>query len=103
MLNEKMFDLCGGVFEDLGAGGGRTEHYVIKFDNGYALSIVAGSWLYSDDDTYEVAVLKKDDEGRYSVNYEPEFVEGDVLGYQTADNIQKCIRELSVFKTDIIS
>lgn len=103
MLNEKMFDLCGGTFEDLGAGGGRTEHYVIKFDNGYALSIVAGSWLYSGDGTYEVAVLKKDEDGGYSVNYEPEFVEGDVLGYQTADDIQKCIRELSVFNKEVIS
>lgn len=103
MLNEKMFDLCGGVFEDLGAGGGRTEHYVIKFDNGYALSIVAGSWLYSDDDTYEVAVLKKDEDGDYSVNYEPEFVEGDVLGYQTVEEIQEHIKALSAFKKEIIS
>ena len=103
MLNEKMFDLCGGVFEDLGPGLGRTEHYVIKFDNGYALSIVAGSWLYSGDSTYEVAVLKKDEDGDYSVNYEPEFVEGDVLGYQTVEEIQEHIKELSVFKKEIIS
>ena len=103
MLNEKMFDLCGGVFEDLGPGLGRTEHYVIKFDNGYALSIVAGAWLYSGNNTYEVAVLKKDDEGHYSVNYEPEFVEGDVLGYQTVEEIQEHIKALSVFKKEIIS
>ena len=103
MLNEKMFDLCGGTFEDHGPSGVRSEHYTIKFDNGYALSIVAGSWLYSDDDTYEVAVLKKDEDGDYRVNYEPEFVEGDVLGDQTAEDIQKCIRELSVFGSEVIS
>lgn len=103
MLTGKMFDLCGGLFEDHGPSGVRSEHYTIKFDNGYALSIVAGSWLYSDDGTYEVAVLKKDDEGRYSVNYEPEFVDGDVLGYQTTEDIQKCIRELSIFNKEVIS
>lgn len=103
MLNEKMFDLCGGVFEDHGNDSNRSEHYVIKFDNGYALSIVAGAWLYSGDCTYEVAVLKKDEDGDYSVNYEPEFVEGDVLGYQTVEEIQEHIKELSVFKKEIIS
>lgn len=103
MLNEKMFDLCGGVFEDHGNDSNRSEHYVIKFDNGYALSIVAGAWLYSGNNTYEVAVLKKDDEGHYSVNYEPEFVEGDVLGYQTVEEIQEHIKALSVFGDKIIS
>ena len=103
MLNEKMFDLCGGLFEDHGPSGVRSEHYTIKFDNGYALSIVAGSYLYSDDGTYEVAVLKKDEYGGYRVNYEPEFVDGDVLGYQTTEDIQECIKKLSVFSSEVIS
>lgn len=97
MLKEDMFDLCGGNFTSLKGDRLRTEHYTISFNNGYALSIVAGPYLYSGNGTYEVAVIKKNEDDIYQVNYEPEFVNGDVLGYQSVKDIQKYIALLSVF------
>lgn len=50
------------------------------FDNGYSISVIHGGLSYSDEDTYEIAIFDKN--GRF-------VLEGDVMGYQTKEDVSK--------------
>lgn len=69
-----------------------AKHAVMRFDNGYGISVVKGNMFYSNGiDTYEVGILK---EG--VLCYDTPITD-DVIGYVNADevsNIMKQIQEL---------
>ena len=69
-----------------------AKHAVMRFDNGYGISVVKGDMFYSNGiDTYEVAVLKDG-----AICYDTSITD-DVIGYVNADevsNIMKQIKEL---------
>ena len=69
-----------------------AKHAVMRFDNGYGISVVKGNMFYSNGiDTYEVGILK---EG--VLCYETPITD-DVIAYVNADevsNIMKQIQEL---------
>ena len=61
------------------------------FDNGWSLSIIHGDMAYCDAKTFEVAVIGPDGKIDYT------HTNGDVLSYQTAEDIaalEKMIRTL---------
>lgn len=63
---------------------------VLEFPNGYAVSVLHGEQFYSDDNTYEVAVMKDND-----IVY-PEGIcpDGDVLGWRTAREVTEIMRRV---------
>lgn len=69
-----------------------AKHAVMRFDNGYGISVVKGNMFYSNGiDTHEVGILK---EG--VLCYDTPITD-DVIGYVNADevsNIMKQIQEL---------
>jgi hypothetical protein len=69
-----------------------AKHAVMRFDNGYGISVVKGNMFYSNGiDTYEVGILK---EG--VLCYDTPITD-DVIAYVNADevsNIMKQIQEL---------
>lgn len=64
----------------------------INFDNNYGISVVQGAYLYCDENTYEVAVLKND-----KLYYETPIT-CDVLKYQTEEQINKIMEELQSYE-----
>lgn len=69
-------------------------HATMNFDNGYGVSVVKGELFYCDEDTFEVAILKDGD-----ICYTTPLT-GDVLGYQTAEDITKIMQELQTYEKD---
>lgn len=69
-----------------------AKHAVMRFDNGYGISVVKGNMFYSNGiDTYEVGILKE------GVLCYDTPITNDVIGYVNADevsNIMKQIQEL---------
>lgn len=69
-----------------------AKHAVMRFDNGYGVSVVRWTMFYSNGvDTYEVSVLDK-----YGICYKTPIT-NDVIGYVDADevtDIMKRIQEL---------
>lgn len=67
---------------------------VLRFDNGYGVSVLLGEMFYSNGvDTYELAVLKGED------NVYPEEVCGfdgwfDVLAHKTKDEVTEAMRKV---------
>ena len=55
--------------------------------NGWGVSVITGPYTYSENGTYEVAILKDN-----KINYDHY---GDVLGYQTRDEITELLKELA--------
>ena len=62
----------------------KAKHAVMRFDNGYGISVVKGNMFYSNGvDTYEVGILK---EG--VLCYDTPITD-DVIGYVSADEVSK--------------
>ena len=63
---------------------------VIYFPNGYGVSVLHGEQFYSDDYTYEVAVIRDND-----VVYPPSICpDGDVLGWQTKEQVTEIMKKV---------
>ena len=63
---------------------------VMEFPNGYSVSVLHGEQFYSDDNTYEVAVMK-DNNVVYPANICPD---GDVLGWQTREQVTEIMKKV---------
>jgi len=62
---------------------------LMKFENGYSVSVLYGSMFYSNGvDTYELAVLK---DGR--IDYSTPITD-DVLGYITEDEVTDAMKKI---------
>lgn len=63
---------------------------VMEFPNGYGVSVLHGDQFYSDENTYEVAVMKDN-----KVVY-PEAIcpDGDVLGWRTAEQVTEIMKKV---------
>ena len=65
---------------------------VMFFKNGYGVSVIAGDHAYSDDNTYELAVLKgnaKNSELTYDTP-----ITSDVLGWQSPEDITNAMAQV---------
>ena len=66
------------------------EQAVLEFPNGYGVSVLHGEQFYSDENTYEVAVIKGD-----SLVYPPSICpDGDVLGWQTKAQVTAVMKKV---------
>lgn len=55
--------------------------YIFIFDNGYGASVIKYSWYYGElEDLWELAVLKRNDDGRYYINCDTPIT-NEVLDY----------------------
>lgn len=83
---------------------GFDKQALVLFPNGYGLSVITGRNAYSSEDKpYEVGVIKSEvkpseiitgtrvilDDYKFELNYE--LTNGDVLGYQTKEDINKLL------------
>lgn len=76
-----------------GIGGERA---VVKFPNGYGASVVRGGMFYTDGGTYELGVLGPDGHLTYETP-----ITGDVLGYQTAEEINDVLARIEALPADM--
>lgn len=70
-----------------GLGGERA---IVVFDNGYQASIIRGGMFYTDNGTYEIAVLNKSGNIDYTTP-----ITDDVLGYLSEEDANKALKEIS--------
>ena len=63
---------------------------VMDFPNGYGVSVLHGEQFYSDENTYEVAVMK-DNDVVYPLGICPD---GDVLGWRTARQVTEIMKKV---------
>ena len=69
-----------------------SEQAVMMFPNGYGVSVLCGNRFYSDGlDTYEVAVLDKENNLCYPPSICPD---GDVLGYQSEREVSEIMKKV---------
>ena len=89
-------------FEPVTSMFGMGNRAFLKFDNGYGVSVLFGEDFYSDEDeeTYELAVLHKDKEGNWDLHYDNVVADGDVVGYQTEEQITNCMKIVQKFKAE---
>lgn len=74
------------------ANGGVQKIY--KFDNGYGASVIRGDYSYGGSSgLWELAVLKFDDDGDWSLNYSTDITD-DVLGYLEWDKVEETLKEI---------
>lgn len=86
---------------------GFNKQALVLFPNGYGLSVITGEHAYSSEDKpYEVGIIKSKvkpteiitctriilDEYEFELNYE--ISNGDVIGYQTKEDINKLLVEV---------
>jgi hypothetical protein len=69
------------------------------FPNGYGASVVKGIGTYgSYEDLFELAVLKKDTDGKYHLCYDTEITD-DVLGYLTNQEVLDTLERIKNLKS----
>ena len=74
------------------ANGGVQKIY--KFDNGYGASVIRSDYSYGGSSgLWELAVLKFDDDGDWSLNYSTDITD-DVLGYLEWDKVEETLKEI---------
>ena len=67
---------------------------IIRFSNGYGLSVLRGpGTLTSADRPYEAAVLEFLADGSYSIIY-PEFTRNDVLSFLSEEQLSDCLSQV---------
>lgn len=74
---------------------------VFRFDNNYGASVVWGSEFYyvDDDNPYELAVIKfNDDSNKYSLTYYTPITD-DVLGHLTSKDVDHILNEIESLPT----
>ena len=85
------------TFDDLNfhirkSGDGIYAHY--KFPNSYGISVIRCSYSYSDENTYEVAILHND-----GLTYSTPLTH-NVLSYQTPEDINKLLEIIEKWSTN---
>jgi len=72
---------------------GGTQH-LFKFDNGYGASVVCHQFSYGGSEGFwELAVLKYDEDGEWSLTYNTPVTE-DVVGYLTPEDVKGLLEEI---------
>ncbi len=87
-------------FDHYGKDINKQKQAVMKFRNGYGVSVICGDMFYSNGiDTYEVAVLVFHTDGSYDIIY-PENIcpDHDVLGYITAEKVTDVMLQVQALK-----
>lgn len=67
---------------------------IFKLDNGYGISAVNHSYSYSDQDTYEVAVLRFNSDNDWEICYNTPITD-DVLCYCSPETIEETLKSLN--------
>lgn len=70
-------------------------HAIVDFENGYSASVLFGGPFYTDDDTYEIAILKNGD-----VCYTTPLT-SDVFGYLSEDAANKTLAAIKALPKEI--
>ena len=74
---------------------GDVSQAIIKFDNGFGLSVLRGpGTLTSSDRPYEAAVISFQEDGTYSIVY-PDYTHNDVLCFLTGDQLSEDMVKVS--------
>jgi len=85
------------LFDELKFGihpAGRGRRATIEFENGFGASIITDYPFYSRGDApYELGVLHN---GR--LHYDNPVADGDVVGYQTKEQIEKLLERIKAFE-----
>ena len=76
-----------------GMGGERA---LLKFDNGWAASILRGGPFYTQGGTYELAVIRDG-----TPHYENPVAEGDVRGRLTETELSDLLNQISAYSPDV--
>lgn len=88
-------------FEDTFSIFGVGDRAFLKFDNGYGVSVLFGEGFYSNgEDTYELAVLKRDKDGNWDLHYDNVVADGDVVGYITEEEVTNLMKQVQEFKEE---
>ena len=68
------------------------------FNNDYGVSVVFGPFNYSDNNTYEMAVIKRNADQRqgWEITYQTPIT-SDVVGYATPEQITKYMQEIATY------
>ena len=74
------------------SGDGIYAHY--KFPNGYGISVIRSSYSYSDENTYEVAIIHNND-----LTFSTPLT-NNVLSYQTPEDINKLLEIIEKWNTN---
>lgn len=76
---------------------GAGSQAVIRFDNGFGASVITGSTMYysRNDAPYELGVLHG--EG-ICLHYDNPVADGDVVGYQTKEQIEELLKRIKAFE-----
>lgn len=95
---------------------GFDKHALVLFPNGYGLSVITGRNAYSSEDKpYEVGIIESSvklkrvitDSRAIMTNYEfglnYEITDGDVIGYQTKEDINKLLLKVQLLSPDSLS
>lgn len=77
-----------------------SAHYIFKFDNGIGASVIKhiGSYGY-DQDLWELATIKFDENGDWELVYNSTFAP-DVLGWLEEDQVRKLLEEIKNLPKD---
>lgn len=68
---------------------------IIRFENGLGLSVLQGpGTLTSSERPYEAAVISFAEDGTYKIVY-PDYTDGDVLAFLTADQVSDYMARVS--------
>ena len=79
----------------------RTCKAVLKFDNGYGVSVLSGDGaLATPEKPYEVAVIKFRGNGCYEIVY-PSIFNGDVIASLSADDVTHYMKIIQSFPTEL--
>lgn len=74
------------------------EQAVLKFDNGYGVSVITGRSAYSSDEApYELAVLRVDEDGDWILDYDNPVADGDVVGYLDKEGVSSAMAKVQSF------
>ena len=78
---------------------GDEKHAIIFFDNGYGASVITGRIFYTDEEhPYELAVLKKNEDG-YDICYDTPIT-NDILGHLTAEDVDRILCDIKNLKEE---
>lgn len=72
---------------------GGTQH-LFRFDNNFGASVVCHKYSYGGDEGFwELAVLKYDEDGEWSLTYDTPVTQ-DVVGYLTPKDVEGLLEEI---------
>lgn len=77
---------------------GGVQH-LFRFSNGYGASVVRHTFSYTNDNEWELAVLKFTGDKKYKLTYQTPITD-DVLGHLSDDDVEKVLQQIEVLPHD---